>query len=137
MEDDGIELQNLKWSRGKRLVFQLSSFNGRRALDIRLFALNDDDEWVRTRKGIWVPLERLLDFETAFQSCVESIRGKKAPSVDAEQPDPAIDGSKDETSDSHEGWSETDKDPEDLMNDWLASESLGPSGKKARRPELH
>lgn len=137
MEDDSIVLQKLKWSRGERLVFQLRSLNGRRAIDIRRFTLNEDDEWVPTKKGIWVPLERLLDFERAFHSCVEAIRGKRTQSVEAEPSESAIDGSTDGASDSHEGWSETDRDPEDLINDWLASESPEPHGKKARRPEFH
>lgn len=137
MEDDGIVLENLKWSKGERLVFRLTSLRGRRAIDIRKFALSEDDEWVPTKKGIWVPLERLWDFERAFQSACESIRSKRAPSNEAERPGSEIDGSKVGASDCYEGLSQTDSDPEDRMNDWLASESREPSGKKARRPELY
>lgn len=64
MEDgDRKKLCEIPWSRGQRLICSISTFHEKPCLDIRLHYYDPDTkDWLPTKKGIWVPIEKAKDF---------------------------------------------------------------------------
>jgi len=56
----------------ERIQIEMKSYKGKNYMDIRLFFKSDDGEWLPTKKGVTVGVNKLNDFVEAFKKEQES-----------------------------------------------------------------
>lgn len=140
MENDNRKiLCGMSLPHGQRLICSISSYRGKKGLDIRLHYFDPETkEWCPTQKGIRVPIEKARDFQkliieafaqldTSSNETTQSSSndgqftllhiGGNSKQPSANHSDLLEDDSENEKSEPPEN--DTDDDPEKRMNEWL------------------
>ncbi len=77
---DSIELAVMNLPGGRRLRFALSTWRGRKGLDIRIHFFDPDaSEWRPSKQGIRIPLEQAEEFKRVVLAVCERILQGNTP----------------------------------------------------------
>jgi hypothetical protein len=63
----GMPMQVIDKTDSERIQIEMKSYKGKEYMDIRIFFKSDEGEWLPTKKGVTVGLNKLNDFIEAFK----------------------------------------------------------------------
>lgn len=75
-EGERIDVFEFERNETEKVMVSMSKFRGNLLADLRIFFVNEDNEWRPTKKGVSIPADKLSELKEAVNKLVE-LAGKE------------------------------------------------------------